>query len=141
MWRFRCIVRFYRVRRVLQRLEDSFELQGYVAITRLILSLGVLVHWITCLWLMLGMMASTKHAYGHRPPIMSTIEDVSESRRDSSVLLPEDMEEVSTQPNIPEAEEDTLEAALEFYKQQAASRRASEKKLADELEASKEASK
>ena len=33
-WRFRCVVRFYRVRRVLRRLEDSFELQGYVAITR-----------------------------------------------------------------------------------------------------------
>ena len=44
-WRLRCVVRFYRVARVLQRLEDSFELQGYIAITRLLLLLFLLVHW------------------------------------------------------------------------------------------------
>ena len=57
-WRFRCVVRFYRVRRVLHRLEDSFELQGYVAITRLILGIIIVVHWITCMWLSFGMMPS-----------------------------------------------------------------------------------
>ena len=53
-YRMRCVVRFYRVRNVLARLEDSFELQGYVAITRLILSLTIAVHWVTCCWFMLG---------------------------------------------------------------------------------------
>jgi CRP-like cAMP-binding protein len=55
-WRLRCVVRFYRVFRVLRRLEDSFELQGYVAITRLFLFLFVLVHMTACLWLWLGTM-------------------------------------------------------------------------------------
>ena len=47
-------LRFYRVRNVLQRLEDSFQLQGYVAITRLLLLIFLSVHWITCIWLYLG---------------------------------------------------------------------------------------
>ena len=55
-WRLRCVVRFYRVARVLRRLEDSFEFQEYVAIARLLLSIVLLVHWIACFWLMLGTM-------------------------------------------------------------------------------------
>jgi len=52
--RLRVALRFYRVRLVLQRLEDSFELQGYVAISRLLLVMILTVHWLACAWLWIG---------------------------------------------------------------------------------------
>lgn len=52
--RLRVVLRFYRVRLVLLKLEDSFELQGYVAICRLLLLIFLSVHWLACVWLWLG---------------------------------------------------------------------------------------
>ena len=53
-FRFRVVLRFYRVRIVLRRLEDSFEFQGYVAISRLLLLILLSIHWLACIYMWLG---------------------------------------------------------------------------------------